>query len=222
MTRLCSIEGCQNRRGHYKIKDDLKGRRFGRLEVVAYLPALKPGGRRLLHCKCDCGGEIKVLRTRLIEGHTQSCGCLRTERATAALVGRNTTHSSSYSTEYNSWQSAKQRCTNPRSHKYAEYGGRGIRMCDEWLSDFAAFLQHMGRKPNPRWSIDRIDTDGHYEPGNCRWASTKTQINNRRATIRVVWEGLVMPLSEACRLSGVPYPTAWKRLNRGDDWLTEK
>lgn len=84
--------------------------------------------------------------------------------------------------EYRSWIGMKERCSNPKNKCYASYGGRGIRVCDRWISDFSQFLADMGPKPSPKHSIDRIDNDGHYEPANCRWATTTQQVRNSRRT----------------------------------------
>lgn len=83
--------------------------------------------------------------------------------------------------EYTAWCSAKQRCTNPRNPAWRDYGGRGIRMTPEWVDSFAAFIAHIGPKPSPEYTLDRIDNDGHYEPGNVRWTTRKEQTRNRRA-----------------------------------------
>jgi len=82
--------------------------------------------------------------------------------------------------EFAAWCAAKDRCSNPNNDHYCYYGGRGIRMAGEWLNDFAAFLAHIGPKPSPELSLDRIDVDGHYEPGNVRWATSSEQRLNQR------------------------------------------
>jgi hypothetical protein len=111
-----------------------------------------------------------------MRGLTRSCGCLRRE----ASRGRKIRHGRYRTPEYVSWASAKQRCHNPKYAAFHLYGGRGIRMSDEWRADFAAFLAHIGPRPTKAHSLDRIDTDGNYEPGNVRWATAEEQANNRR------------------------------------------
>jgi hypothetical protein len=103
--------------------------------------------------------------------------------------------------EYNCWRSALSRCRNPRCSEYANYGGRGITVCERWLS-FENFYADMGPRPSTKHGIDRINNDGNYEPANCRWATIRENNNNRRNTIMLFWEGKWRPLSEVCESSG--------------------
>lgn len=178
---------------------DLTRRRFGRLvvegivEVRAYPPP--PAKCRSTHvvwlCKCDCGNITKVTSGRLRNGQTMSCGCLN-----AILTQhRSTTHGHggrNASPEYRSWCHLIDRCENPNSEDYANYGGRGIRVCERWRNSFEAFLEDMGERPSPKHSIDREDVNGHYEKSNCRWATASQQSRNRRPFIGR-WGSLVIP-----------------------------
>ena len=178
----------------------LLGRRFGRLFVIeraANRVASDAAARWT--CRCDCGNEKVVDSRDLRAGHTQSCGCLRQEVSKSA----NTRHGHAdhrldgirtrASASYRAWQAAKCRCSNPRDIHFHLYGGRGIQMCAEWRDDFCAFLVAVGPRPSPELSLDRIDVNGHYAPGNVRWATRSEQARNRRR-VRAVNEP-VKPLS---------------------------
>lgn len=129
--------------------------------------------------RCRCGAEKKVRVDHVKGGRVVSCGCNKNEKA---RVGH-TTHGDYNSREYHSWSGLIQRCTNPNSQKYPHYGGRGISVCPRWRESYAVFLADMGRCP-ARMSLDRINNDGNYEPGNCRWATAKEQVRNRRPLVR--------------------------------------
>jgi hypothetical protein len=117
---------------------------------------------------------------------------------------------------YRNWQSMRQRCKNPNHPSYADYGGRGINVCPEWDNSFTQFLADMGERPDGL-TLDRINNDGHYEPGNCRWATWDEQANNRRNNVVVTIHGKTKPLRAWCELMGVPYKTAARRIRAGYD-----
>lgn len=120
----------------------------------------------------------------------------------------------SITAEYNSWISMKTMCNNPNYSGYSDYGGRGISVCDRW-GTFDNFLKDMGKKPSPKHSLDRIDNDGNYEPGNCRWATRKQQSRNRRGNRLVNFKGSSMPLAAAIEISGLGHEVVNKRIQRG-------
>jgi hypothetical protein len=156
---------------------DLTGKRFGRLTVIER--AENHGKLPMWRCLCDCGKEIKVLGCNLRTNHTQSCGCAQKD----LVAKRSVTHGMSSNPLYAVWNTMRQRCTNPNNHKYSNYGARGVRVCEDWLNSFDSFYSYVSKLPHfgeAGYSLDRIENDGNYEPGNVRWATMTEQNNNRR------------------------------------------
>ncbi len=163
---------------------DRAGRRYGRLVVVQHM-GRRPSGTHFKTwwcCRCDCGRELDVTASSLVSGNTRSCGCLNDEmRATAHIThGMSGGIRGARSPEYSAWAMMIARCTNPKNGQWHNYGARGIKVAEEWRRDFAAFLAHVGRRPTAEYSLDRINNEGNYEPGNVRWATASVQCRNRR------------------------------------------
>lgn len=166
--------GCRRAEGSLRARfKDLTGQRFGRL-VVLRLAARSPEAR--WECLCDCGQRTVTRGTTLRNGETRSCGCASVEAL--ATHRANPTHGMSRGPTWRSWSNMRGRVFNLNHHAYDRYGGRGITICPEWAS-FAQFYADMGPRP-AGMTLDRIDPDGNYEPGNCRWADWSTQRRNQR------------------------------------------
>lgn len=199
------------------------GQKFGRLKVISHAGNSKHG-ENIWRCKCRCGNFADVLSSSLRKKKTRSCGCFMREEASkrAYRHGHNRTRDGNMarSPTYRSWAMMIQRCINKNLKGYSDYGGRGIKVCDRWKESFTNFLADMGPRPSPEHSIDRIDNDGHYEPGNCRWATDHQQRRNKRTTRLLTLDGKTQCIADWTRDIVVAAGTISQRLSRG--WSVER
>lgn len=169
------------------------------------------------NCRCVCGVTKAVLEQSLVlalrsdQGGSRSCGCLARDVA----MDHGHAQGGRPSPEYMCWLAAKKRCNNPTNASYATYGARGIHMCGSWSASFETFLKDVGRKPRPDWSLDRIDPDRGYEPGNCAWVPPIVQARNKRTTQWYEFEGQPAVIGEVARFLGVSRHAALKLEQRG-------
>jgi hypothetical protein len=206
---------------------DLTGQRFGRLLVVRRAPSRPTHtGRVTWLCDCDCGRTATVRGTNMRAGITRSCGCLRVDVAREqelthgeAGVRRPGNSRHKRSREYSSWCAMRARCYIPSASHFEHYGGRGITVCDRWRNSYEAFLADMGRCP-PGHSLDRVDVNGRYEPGNVRWADVTQQNNNARSNHRLEFRGETKTAAQWERARGLKRGTVSRRLLLG--WPVER
>lgn len=196
---------------------DLASQRFGRLQVQRRADNVRVGESRSVvawECLCDCGRTVTLAASNLRNGSTKSCGCFR--REDRALRSRTHGHTigGKTSREFNAWRAMLDRCYRAKCKEYRYYGARGITVCDRWHTSFEAFFADMGRCPSGL-TLDRADTNGNYEPLNCRWASATVQSANRRNMRLVMVGGERMSVSEAAKRAGVSRVTLQRRINRG-------
>lgn len=196
-------------------RNDISGQRFLRLVAVSYV------GDSRWECLCDCGNSVTVIGNSLRKGFTKSCGCLSSEMAADRLFKHGHARAKNNSPEYRAWAAARERCTNPNKKNWNRYGGRGIRMCQEWMDSFEAFFIHIGPRPSSEYSLDRHpNNDGNYEPGNVRWATRGEQGRNTRTTRFLVINGEEMCLSDAAIKFGKHRKYISRRLAKG--WSPER
>lgn len=175
------------------------GQRFRRLLVVGLAGRYK--GRTQWYCLCDCGQFLWATGKNLQAENTKSCGCLQRQ----VVFDRSFQHGRIRTPEWYSWVNMQDRCFRKKLRAYARYGGRGITVSKEWLGrgGFQRFLNHIGLRPSPTHSIDRIDNDGNYEPGNVRWATKKEQSRNRSTTHFITFQGDTLTMSEWAARCGI-------------------
>jgi hypothetical protein len=204
-----SLAAIQRKKRPYikpKVRTRHIGQRFGKLTALHFVAMV--GDHAVWRFRCDCGKEVEKLITNVKKAPQASCGC-----ASYTGPGFHGHAVGAGTPEYRAWLHMRERCLNPNDRDYADYGGRGITVCDRW-NDFAAFLEDMGPRKSGT-SIDRKNMNSNYTPENCRWATATEQARNRRSTRWFFYKGKSRCLTELIALASVSHNTVRKRLNKG-------
>lgn len=189
------------------LRIDRSGCRFGRLTVIEWAGHARSSRDSVWLCRCDCGETVTVLGGNLTAGRTVSRGCSNRARITK--------HGGCHSRVYRIWAGMIHRCSARSGRSAVYYRDRGISVCDAWR-DFRVFYRDMGDPPFPGAEIDRIDNDGDYAPGNCRWATRAQQNRNRRGNIVISFDGRAQVLQDWAKEFGIDRSTLSARLRRGE------
>ena len=189
-------------------KKDLTGQYFGRLKALFYYRYYN--NRSWWFCECACGNFKSIRTDGLTTGHAQSCGCF--------LKDTLTSHGMTKTRTYNVYRNLFQRCYNPKSKEYKNYGARGIKVCDRWLNSFKNFLEDMGESPKGL-TIERINNNGNYEPENCKWATYLEQNNNTRRNSYLTHQGETLTVAQWSKKLGINKDTLLGRKER--NWSDE-
>lgn len=192
---------------------DLTGEQFGHLTVIKQVQNIKYTS---WECRCSCGNIATITTNSLRTKKTKSCGCLSRE----VTKKRMTTHGMYGSPEHRAWRHMKERCYNPNAKDFKNYGARGIKVCKKWRKSFMAFFNYIGKKPHKNFSIDRINNNGNYCPGNVRWTNRKTQANNSRRNCLITIDGVTKNIIQWAETMGISKLTICNRLHMG--WPHEK
>lgn len=200
---------------------DLTGQKFGRLTVIR-LDESRQTRKTYWICQCECGGIKSARSDSLLCGAIKSCGCMKKEQDKSNLTA-NHSHKQSGTRLYRIWQGMKKRCNNINTACYDRYGGRGIKVCEEWNNSFESFFEWaMNNGYSKELTIDRIDNNGNYEPNNCKWSTNQEQCNNRRSNIKITIGNATKTLTEWCNIFEVDYNTVLSRYKRYPDQTIEE
>lgn len=194
------------------------GDRYGQLTIIKEVEPTESGVRRFL-CKCDCGNEtvVRMCHLRTKKHPTVSCGCFGKKQAqTNGLKHGYASDKQPYEKLYRIWNHMKERCINPKKDHYYLYGGRGIKVCDEWLNDYIAFRTWaVNNGYREGLTIDRIDPDGDYEPSNCRWATRLEQQHNLRTNVNITYKNETHCIAVWAKITGIHEETIRHRYKKG-------
>lgn len=199
-------------------KINLSEKRFNKITAKSF--AFEKNRHYFWNCLCDCGKEVIIDGDKLRQGRVYSCGCSRYARIGELKTTHGHAKKGRESPEYGVWKAMRQRCSDEKNKSYHRYGGRGIKVCDRWENSFEAFFEDMGKRPH-RTQIDRINNNGNYEPGNCRWVERSINHMNRRVTYIVEVNGEKTTLLDLSKKLGIQYDTLFQRLEKLG-WTLEK
>ena len=195
----------------------LVGNRYKRLTVLSMTKRDRWIGAL---CQCDCGNVLVVRAASLGTGNTKSCGCLKIKIDREIHIKHGETVAGRTTKEYRAYRAIMTRCYNNKYFGYRDYGGKGITVCRSWLESFSNFLKDVGRAPSPTHSLDRIDNNGNYEPGNVRWATPAEQSRNTSRTRLITFHGETLCVRDWSKNLGLGLNTVDRRLGIG--WSVEK
>lgn len=195
----------------------LSGQTFGRLTVIKRSRSHAYGKSIPAYwiTRCQCGRLKEVRGSHLRSGNVRSCGCLTIDVMTRRSTKHGEYDGQKWSPEYLAWASMKARCLNKKSRAYKSYGGRGIKIAEEWLESPMAFIRHVGRRPSQAHSIERKNNDGDYKPGNVRWATDKEQQRNRRVNLLMTIDGVTRCAAEWAEIASAPAHRIERRVKAG-------
>lgn len=190
-------------------RKEMIGKKFNRLLVLKHSHTTKAWSQYYL-CKCECGKITTVGKQKLFNGLTKSCGCYKKED----IVNRSKKHGQYKTKEYAAWVAMQTRCYNQKTHNFRNYGGRGITVYSQWIGNFDQFLKDVGPSPTVEHSLDRINNNGNYEPGNVKWSTTKEQARNKSTNFFITINGETKIITEWCMLLKVSRRCLKYRLER--------
>ena len=188
---------------------------IGKLTAVCFIKTSKSQGF-IWEFKCECGNVFQTPSSAVRSGKTKSCGCQRHKN----YCFRCERHGLYGTKEYRTWCHIVGRCHNPNNSRWKDYGGRGISVSDNWRNSFLTFLKEMGNAPSPKHSIDRINNDGNYEFGNCRWATASEQYANKRSNVNITYKGETRNIADWAKFIGMDERCLRARIKR--KWSIER
>lgn len=198
-----------------RLCEKMVGNKYGRLKVLEYV------GKGRVLCECDCGAIKIVQAVHLRNGMTKSCGCYRLDFPNRKTHGESNRETGKRTKLYHIWCNLKSRCNNPNDKRYADYGGRGISVCEDWRNSYVNFRDWANKNGYcDGLTIDRIDNNGNYEPSNCRWSDWKAQSNNKRNNHLLTYKGETKTMAQWADKFGINFGTLKRRIYRG--WSTER